>query len=214
MLYDGRAEEAIQILDTIDMPDALSAMESDSALRNAYFNLRRGAMIDPAAQYRGLRQLISMALGNFERAVEVQTQEAKLAHKGIEEFKSRFFPAGAPMGLTMPSPFDREFSRELDRWYRPLSAPLNPVAAQLGGITRGIHMAILEQWMLLVRSRVEIHARLGLTYLEWGDIPSAIHHFKQADVAPESAVPFPAQLTARQYLKAIERGRDMSKSGR
>ena len=57
----------------------------------------------------------------------------------------------------------------------------------------------------LSRDRVESQVRLGLTRLEWGDVPGATSHFRQALDAPGWTTPLPQQGTAREYLRAIER---------
>jgi hypothetical protein len=50
---------------------------------------------------------------------------------------------------------------------------------------------------------VDAHVRLGLVYLEEGDIPAAKHHFQEADKLPALPVIPPSLKLARTYLKAI-----------
>ena len=216
LLYDGHAEEASQILDSIDTPETIAVMGTET-LRGEYYNIRRRALIamgmdprnpgvgrydtDPAAHYRSLRQAVSMVVGDFKGAADIQVQDLKTVRGQFDTYRTQFFPAGLPITTTLPNLFDRE----LDRLYRPLLAPLNPVAAYLGGQARLIHIARLETMLALVRARTDMHARLAMTYLEAGDVRSAAHHFRQAQDVPGSATPISAQLIAREYLKSIDR---------
>jgi hypothetical protein len=213
MLSDGRVEEASQILDSVDTAENMSIMESDPLLRGEYFAIRRKYMSaldprnptitrfdnDPAAQFRALRQGIAMIIGDFKSAADIQVREIESVRKQIDEFRSQFFPGKMAPISTLPGPFDRQ----LDLLYRPLFAPLNPIPAYLGGQARLLHTVRAEQLRGSVQTRVELHARLALTYLEWGDLKSATHHFQKSLESPELAGTLPPQRLAEEYLKML-----------
>lgn len=216
MLYDGRVEEASQILDSIDTSENMAVMESDPLLRGEYFAIRRRYLAsidprspvltrfdnDPAAHYRALRQGVAIITGDFKAATDVQTRDIQAVRKQTDEFRAQYFPGKMAPISTLPDMLDRQ----LDQLYRPLFAPLNPIPGFLAGQARLIHVFRAEQLQGMVQTRVNLHARIAMTYLEWGDLKSAIHHFQKALESPELAEPLPQQRIAEEYLKILDPG--------
>lgn len=206
MIYDGRVEEAARILDTMDDPESMKAMESDS-LREAYLSIRRKVIAlqssrfrnpnvfdaNPALHYRGLRQAIALIVGDFDRAAEVQAQQLLSARKELEAYRTTHFPKGLPDTTNMPSQIDLL----LDFWYKPTLAVLT--------YYRREYYRKVDELLALSSAFAEQQVRIGMTYLEQGDVSRAAHHFRQSLETPEWKSPLPAQRTAREYLKAFER---------
>jgi len=200
LLYVGQVEEASQILDSIDTPASATLMATDM-VRMEYRNARRNA-VDPATHYRKLRQQVAFCTGDFDRAVEVQKRDAVTVQRELDNFRQLNFPGDRPPPV-MPEARDLQ----LDLLLRPVLSPLAPVLAQVGVMGRFEHFRKVSVLMQYAEARVAIHVRLALTYLEWGDVPSALHHFRQAMDAPEVTTPSPNQRLAKDYLRAIERAR-------
>jgi hypothetical protein len=206
--YDGRVEEAGEILDTIDTTEVLRLMEGP-AIRDQYQAARQRAMnllfpdprqrptsaydANPAAHFRALRRGLALIVGDFERAAESQAREAQVATQELTQFKARVFPGDIPDPATMPDP--QTMQREL--YTRPVLAPV-----AFAGI---LQMRNLYQLLELSRSRAEGRVRLGMTCLEWGNVPDAAKHFRQAQDAPGFTTPLPVQRSAREYLRGIDR---------
>lgn len=208
--YDGQVEEAARILDSVDSsPEVLRVMETP-AVRAEYLRVRQRALgqlfrgapgipnspynADPAAHFRNLRRALSMIVGNFERATEVQIEEAKLVDQQLTEMRAKYFPTGKiPDPAELPDPT----SLQVDLALRPA---LGAIAA-----ARMFQVRQAQQFRTLSAMRAEGQLAIALTYLEWGDVPRAVHYLKQAEDAPGWTEPIRAQLMARDLLKAIER---------
>jgi tetratricopeptide (TPR) repeat protein len=223
MMYDGRVEEASRILDSVDTQESVDVMRTD-AVRAEYAKARRKALYivnprnppvsqyddNPAAHFRTLRQAVALATGDFERATEVMARDVKTIRTDYANFRALNFPIG-PLPQSMTLPPSRGLvdlvDQTLDLCGRPLQSPLNPVGAQLAGLARLIHIGKVQQMLNLSEARVEAHVRLALTYLEQGDMPSAVHHFRESLDAPEFRMPLPTQLIAKEHLRNIARVR-------
>ena len=217
MLYDGRVEEASQILDSIDTSENMAIMEADPQLRVEYSIVRRTYLSalgtdsrnpiftrfdnDPASHFRALRQGVAMITGDFKAATDVQVKEIVAVRKQVDEFRGRYFP-GKSVPLSMPPSLFGQF----DQLYAPLFAPINPVPAFLGSQGKLMHLVFAEQLRAIVQTRVELHARAALTFLEWGDVRSATHHFRQSMESPEIDGTLPPQRIAEEYLKFLAPG--------
>jgi hypothetical protein len=216
LLIDGRAEEAVQILDSIDDPNTVAAMTSD-AVRSEYFFQRRTALqklnprqppfsrfdADPAAHYRALRQLVSLTVGDFERAITAMKADVQVVQQDLDTFRAQTFPDKPPPATNLPGPGELQF----DLFCGALFGPLAPMQSQLGGLARVVYVDRVTSLRSRVMARVQMHVRLALVYLEWGDLKGAVHHFRQVLDTPEFASPLPAQLIAKEYLSEIERGK-------
>ncbi|HEX3151410.1 MAG TPA: hypothetical protein VHR66_25250, partial [Gemmataceae bacterium] len=213
---DGKFEEAVQILDSVDSAANLQAMEG-MQMREAYYRARmRAAQVmfqdapqqrqpspfdsDPAAHFRALRRAASLAAGQFERAAEDDAREAQTMRTIIADFRRDNFPVENPKPIPPIPPIDRFF----DAVYRPLLSPLSAVSAQLGGMARTIHIQKVDELDRLNRSAADQQVRIGLAYLEQGDIKSARHYFVQSQNAPDLQKPSPSQRIAREYLRGID----------
>jgi tetratricopeptide (TPR) repeat protein len=215
MLYVGRVEEAAQILDAVDAPETAALMTTD-AVRAAYFNARRQALTvmfrgrppmsrwdsNPADHYRVLRQWVALCVGNFEQAIDAQVKEAAASRRDLEAFRERNFRGVNVTAAGLPDPLDVFLDMAL---YRPLLNPLAQGPAVLGGLGRVAFVSKLTQLVGLAEARVNVDVRLALTYLEWGDVPRAVIHFKQALEGSDFSTPVPNQRLARTYLEAVER---------
>jgi tetratricopeptide (TPR) repeat protein len=206
--YEGRVEEAQQILDTVDTPDVLRVMDSP-AVRDAHFRVRQRAMSlmfpdprfrpasrhdgNPAGHFRSLRLALDLVVGNFEHAAASQAQDAQGVRKALTEFKAKHFPDAIPDPATMPEP--HVLQRELHT--RPVLAPV--MWARL------MQWDHLRQMLDLSRAHADGQFRLGITNLEWGDVRQATAHFRQAQDAPGWTSPLPTQRMAREYLRALDR---------
>jgi hypothetical protein len=214
LLYDGRAEEAAQILESIEQPETLASMEAE-AVRNEYFLARRSAVEkmnpnypalsrfdrDPAAHYRGLRLMVSLVVGDFERAVEVQRSDIKTVERELDTYRTQNFPNGIPADL----PADlRDLQMDFLFFFRPLFSPIAPLQGHIGGLARLIYINQVQGLRDRSQWRVNLHVRLALTYLEWGDVKSAVQHFRHSLDSPEFKEPLPAQRIARDFLAAID----------
>jgi hypothetical protein len=229
MLYVGRVEEAAQILDALDTPDTMALMGTE-AVRLAYFNVRQRALgimfqgrpprtrfdLFPAEHYRTIRQGVAICIGDFERAVEVQTREAQVATRELDSFRDLNFPNGLPKTTGLMDPFDARLDDRsraelinFAMFTRALLSPVNPVPAYLGGLGQAlgwsVHLNKVGQLLDRSAGRVNAHMRLALTFLEQGDAKSAAHYFKQALKATDFPNPLPNQRLAQSYLQAIER---------
>jgi hypothetical protein len=214
LMFDGEVEEASQILDSFDTPDTLALMRGD-AVRRAYFVHRRQALTilnpqrppfsryddDPAGQFRSLRQAVALSVGDFDQAIAAQAEDLQAVRRDLATFRAQNFPGGPPPPTLLPDATDLQ----LDLFLRPALTPLGAVPAMLGRMARAVHTAKVRQARDLARAEVENHLRLGLTYLEQGDVGSAARHFKLAQDAPEFKNPLPAQRQAKEYLRAIDR---------
>jgi tetratricopeptide (TPR) repeat protein len=207
--YDGQVEEAARILDTIDTPEVLRVMESQ-AVRQEYLRVRQRAMsylfrggrgvpvspydADPASQFRNLRRGVSMIVGDFERAKDVQVQEAQVLDQQLAEQRAKYFPTG-----NVPNPADLPDLGSLQR-----DMALRPALVAITA-ARMVQIRQVNQFLALSTMRAEGRLGIALTYLEWGDVPRAAHYLKQAEDAPGWTRPIRAQLMASDLLKAIER---------
>jgi tetratricopeptide (TPR) repeat protein len=207
--YDGQVEEAARILDTVDTPEVLKIMDTPP-VRQEYLRVRQRAMgilfrgaravpnspydADPASHFRNLRRALSMIVGDFERAKDVQVQEAKLVNQQLAESRAKHFPTGTiPNAADLPEP--NELQREM---------LLKPTQAAVT-FARMVEVGAVHQFRTLSAMRAEGQLAIALTYLEWGDIPRAVHYLKQTEDAPGWTEPIRAQRMARDLLKAIER---------
>ena len=200
LMFDGQVEEASQILDAVDTADTAALMTAQP-LRDEYKNIRHNAL-EPATHYRRLRQSVAFCLGDFETAVRMQVKEAENLHREMENFRALNFPK-APPSTNMPGPLELN----LDMWLRPVFAPHSPVAAFAGVMGLVQHVQKASLFLQLVQFYVDAQVRLGLTHLEWGDIPKAAHYFREALAVKEFPTPIQSQRQAQEYLKAIERAR-------
>jgi len=206
MIFDGRIEEAANILGTMDHPEAMIAMEAPP-LKAAYLSVRRKAIAlqnprdrsisifdeNPALRYGGLRLGISMILGDFKRAIEVQIPQLRSTRKELEAYRTEHFPKGPPDSTNIPS----HVEISLDILYQPTLAVLH--------YYRREYYRKVEQFLGLSNAFVEQQVRLGMTYLEQGDLPRAASHFRQSLETPEWKTPLPSQQVARDYLNAMEK---------
>jgi hypothetical protein len=208
--YDGQVEEAARILDTVDStPEVLRVMETP-AVRAEYLRIRQRALgllfrgapaipnspynADPAAHFRNLRRALSIIVGDFERAKDVQVQEAKLVDQQLTEVRAKYFPTGKiPGPADLPDPM----SLQVDMALRPA---LSAITA-----ARMVQVRQVQQFRSFSAMRAEGQLAIALTYLEWGDVPRAVHYLKLAEDVPGWTEPIRAQLLARDLLKAIER---------
>jgi len=149
---------------------------------------------DPAGHFRNLRRALSMIVGDFEAAKNVQIQEAQLISQQLTEFRAKHFPSGTiPDAAALPDPS----VLQRDMVLKPALAPVTfAQMLQLGNV---------HQFRTLSTMRAEGQLAIALTYLEWGDVPRAVHYLKQTEDAPGWTEPIRAQRTARDLLKAIER---------
>ncbi|HKB03030.1 MAG TPA: hypothetical protein VKD90_12470, partial [Gemmataceae bacterium] len=215
LMYAGKAEEAVQILETVDTPESASVMNSD-AVRAEYFNLRirsRTLMLgdarlapsrhdlDPTGHYRSLRQALAICLGDYETATRAMAQDAQVVIRDLNNFRSLNFPAGPPKWSNLPGVWERL----IDAWIRPAFDPQHPIPGLLLGYARLSYIAKVEEYRERASKQVEDHTRLALTHLEWGDIPAAAHHFEMVISNKDLSAPVPAQRLAREYLKAMGR---------
>jgi hypothetical protein len=203
-MYDGQVEEASQILDAVDTADTAALMTSQS-LRDEYKNIRHNAL-EPATHYRRLRQTVAFCLGDFETAVRMQVKEAENLKRDLENFRALNFP-NAPPSTKMSGPVELN----LGLFLRPAFAPLSPVAAFVGALGEFEHVRRANVFLQLVQFYVDSQVRLGLTHLEWGDIPKAAHYFREAVAVKEFPTPVQSQRLAQEYLKSIERARGASR---
>ena len=206
MIFDGRVEEAVNVLSTMDHDEALIAMES-VPLKDAYRAVRRKVVAlqsprsrsetfldsNPAMRYRGLRLAVSMITGNFERATKLQAHQLQLARKELDAYRTAHFPKGPPDSTNVPS----QLELTLELWYQPTLTVLT--------YYRREYYRKVEQLLGLSSVFAEQQVRLAMTFLEQGDVPKAAYHFQQSLETPEWKTPLPAQRTAREYLKAIEK---------
>lgn len=209
--FDGKAEEAAQILDTVDTPEVMRAMEAP-AVRQEYFRVRQQAMArlfagakgpppsspydaDPAGHFRNLRRALSMILGDFNRAVEVQVQEARQVRQQLDDLMKKHFPTGdVPNLADLPDPTSLQGELAL----RPTHAAVT--------FARMLQLGKVHQVRNAAAMKADGQLAIALTYLEWGDVPRAVHHLKAADEpAPGWPDPIRAQRMARDLLKAVER---------
>ncbi|HKB01837.1 MAG TPA: hypothetical protein VKD90_06435, partial [Gemmataceae bacterium] len=216
LMFDGHVEEAAQILESLDTPDTVALMDSPT-VRQAYFSHRRQALAilfggpqraplsrydtDPASHFRSLRQAVALCVGDFQTAIDAQAADLRTVQRDYANHRDLYF-RDTPRP---PGPLPDQFDLVLDQFYRPLLAPLNPVAAHLGGMARLRYTALADQFLQLSQARVENHVRMALTHLEEGDVPSAARHFAEALKSPEFKDPLPVQRQAEEYLRAIER---------
>jgi hypothetical protein len=215
MLYAGRAEEAGQILDTVDAPDAVGVMASE-AVRREYFAVRvraRGLMFgdprvppspyddDPAAHFRNLREAVALSLGDYKGATDAMGREAQILRRELTAFRDLNFPGGPPKSSALPG----NWERQIDLFFRPVFDPLQPMAAQLLGFARLSYLAKVDRYRQLANAQIKEHTRLALTHLEQGDMWAAAHHFQQVLIAPDLPAVAPAQRLAREYLRAMGR---------
>jgi tetratricopeptide (TPR) repeat protein len=215
--YDGKVEEASEILGTIDNnEDNLRAMDTPS-VRDAYYRARQRAITimfldspqsrpnsphdaNPAGHFRALRKSLALAVGDFERATASDARDAKAFRTEVDEFRTQNFPVSAPTAIPASlRPFD-----QLLHVYIAQMAPLGHFAPFLGQLARGEHIRRVEQLTLMIRNYAEQQVRIGLVYLEQGDVKSAAHYFEQAQKTPELTNPIAPQRMARDYLRAIE----------
>jgi hypothetical protein len=208
MLYAGQAEEAVQILDAIDVPETVAAMGTQQ-VQSEFFRLRFEAAKNlnprypqvgrfdnnPAAYYRALRQRASLAVGDHERVVAAMKVDLQMVQDELAAFRSKYFPGTPPTGR-LPG------ADELQGVV--LVSPLLPVPARLGLVAKLVYIDRVQSLRERSAMRVHMHVRLALVYLEWGDVKSAAHHFRLALDAPEFSDPLPAQIVAREHLAAIE----------
>lgn len=213
LMFDGQVEEAAQILDSLDTPDTQALMREDG-VRRAYFVHRRQALgimnpqrppysrydDDPAAHFRSLRLAIALSVGDFEQAITAQKEDLQAVHREWETFRAQNFPTPPPPG-NLPDDSDLH----LDVVLRPALTPLGVVPSMLGRMARAVHTAKVRQYRALSRAQAESHVRIGLTYLEKGDVAAAAYHFREAQKAPGFKDPLPAQRQAAEYLQAIDR---------
>lgn len=224
--YDGRVEEASEILGTVDgNEDNLHAMDAP-AVREAYFRARQraiGIMFqdspqsrpssphdgNPSGHFRALRKSLSLAVGQFERAAEVDARDAKALRAEIDEFRSQNFPLSTPAAIPPMRPFDQFLHLLVAQM-----SPSGPIAPYLGQLARGMHIQRVEQLLRMVREYADQQVRIGLVYLEQGDVKSAIHYFEQAQKTPELPTPTAAQRMALDYLHAIEQATGKKGAGK
>jgi hypothetical protein len=208
--YDGQVEEAARILDTIDSSQVVMRAMETPTVRAEYFRVRQRALgllfrgapaipnspynADPAAHFRNLRRALSMIIGDFERAKDVQVQEAKLVDQQLTEDRAKNFPSGK-----IPNPADLPDLAGLQ-----LDLALRPVLSAITA-ARMVEFRRVQQFRTLSAVRAEGQLAIALTYLEWGDVSRAVHYLKQAEDAPGWTEPIRAQLMARDLLKAIDR---------
>jgi hypothetical protein len=200
LLYVGQVEEASQILDTMETPDTIALMGSEM-VKAEYRNARRSP-VEPAVHYRKLRQAVAFCTGNFERAVEVQKRDVVNVERELKNYRDLNFPPNSP-----PPAMPETRDLQLDLHLRPLLSPLAPVLAQVAVMARIEHIRKVILLIQLAQARVDIHLRLALTNLEWGEIGDATYHLKQALDAQDLTTPTASQRLAKDYLRAIERAR-------
>lgn len=231
LLYDGQAEEAARILDSIHTPQTIGMMETE-AIRNEYFKARRQAAVrvkvpgppgrydrEPAAQYRALRLIVSLVVGNFDKAAEAQQQELDVVSREFDTYRAQHFPNGPPTAADLAdlAPYLRDLAYQpqaahmalLSRFFQ--DALTRPTAAPVV-LARMNHASKVEQYLKLSQARSEIQARLGLTYLEQGNVlredggpGKAVQHLRLAQDAPGWPNPIPSQRAAKELLAGIEK---------
>jgi tetratricopeptide (TPR) repeat protein len=225
LLYAGRAEEAASLMEALDSDNNRTVM-STAPVRDQYFNARRKAFAvlfpapqqrpmspydtNPVAHVRSLRQVVGLAVGQFDAVVTSQQAEASAVRTELDAFVRRSYPNGVPT-LTIndleEKPADRSFLLLVGM--DPLLA-VDPVrAATLFFV--GQARILATQYVALRRSQLDTHARLGLTCLEMGKMDEAVHHFKQTADGPEPPVPLATRRIARTYLDAIAQAEKSAK---
>jgi hypothetical protein len=211
MLYAGRAEEAGQILDTVDTPDAAGVMASE-AVRREYYTVRARARAlmfappspyddNPAAHYRNLREAVALALGAYEAATAAMRREAHVIRLELTAFRDLNFPGQPPKTTPLPG----NWEKQIDVIFRPAFDPLQPMAAQILGFARLNYVNKVERYRDLSNALINEHTRLALTHLEEGEMGRAADHFQQVLTAPDLPAVAPAQRLAREYLRAMGR---------
>lgn len=223
MMYDGRVEEAQQILDSIDHQDTVESMNTE-AVRMEYASVRTSALTklmprnppisrfdtNPAAHYRSLRMAVSLVVGDFDRATEVQKQDVLEVQREFDAFRARTFSAGPPPGGDLPVPL----ALALDQLLAPVLSPINPLPAFIAKMGRSYLVRLIQQYRDLTEQRMYLHVRLAMTYLEQGDMKSAVYHFQQAEQSVDGSAPLPPQRIAREFLNAIDRANGRRGSNR
>ena len=207
--YDGKVEEAVLILNTVDTPVGMAEMDH-RLVRDEYYRLRqqflgqmfRGQKLvpqspydgDPAGHFRNLRRALSIIVGDFDRAAEVQIQESQLVRQNLDEFLPKAFPNGLPDLTKLPS--IAELQKDL--FTKPVLTAVT--------YARMRQLEKVAQLRNLTLNRAEGQLALGLTYLEQGDVPKAVTQLKlAAGDAPGWPEPIRAQRVARDLLRTIER---------
>lgn len=222
LMYAGRVEEAVEILDALDTDENMIVLGRPK-VREEHYNVRRQAFRrlfpdprrapespydgDPAAQVRSLRQVVSLAVGQYGGTLQAQEADAVGVRAALDQFVRLNFPAGAPpLEDVARVDFPREFARLALLQLGVLRVPIDPgvaALAQAGLMIRFYATRGLQQYGTLVQGRADAHTRLALTYLEMGNIDKAVHHFTQAVEGIETPYPSPTERIARTYLKAI-----------
>jgi tetratricopeptide (TPR) repeat protein len=156
---------------------------------------------NPAGHYRTLRQGLSLAVGDFDRAAEVQKQNVLEMEKEFDSFRAQNFPQGPPPTGDLPS----IYALRNDQLFSPLLAPMSEFEGEIRVMARARLVFAIQHYRELYQYRMIGHVRLGLTYIEQGDIKSAGYHFRQALDNKEGSALLPAQRVARQFLDAIDR---------
>jgi hypothetical protein len=215
--YDGKVEESAQILDTVDTPEVLRIMDSPP-VRQEYLRVRQRAMAilfrgaraipsspydsDPAGHFRNLRRGLSMIVGNFERAKEVQVEEAQIIKQQLADVRTKYFPAEIPNLKDLPDVTVLQKEMVL----RPALGPV--LFAQMTQVAK------VRQLQTMSAMRAEGQLAIALTYLEWGDMPRAVHHLRRTEDVIGWPEPIRAQRVARDLLHTIERAGPARETGR
>jgi arsenate reductase-like glutaredoxin family protein len=202
MMYDGRIEEALPILDSIDTADSTTLMASEGVQRE-FARVRFAAKAqmfpdprmrppsrfdtDPAAFYRSLRQAVSLGLGDLKAAAENQLTDIQQVRSGQEKFRKQYYPDGPPTQANQQKLMD-------DIVAQPLLSPLNV-----------FRLLLNRQYFTFTQARINLHQRVAMTYLELGDVDSAAHHFRQVLDTPEFVERTPIQRGVEEYLKSFEK---------
>ena len=149
--------------------------------------------LNPAARYQSLRLGISMILGDFKSAAEVQVKQLLTTRKELVAYRAQHFPKGLPDITNMPTQRELVF----DVFYQPSLAALHYVRRE--------YYRKVEELLALSQTFAVQQVRIGMTFLEQGNVPLAAHHFRQSLDTPEWKTPLPAQRTASEFLKAFDR---------
>ena len=218
MLYTGRAEEAAAMMEGLDTAENRAVMAT-GPVREQYARVRQRAFAamfrnrppplspydtDPVGQVRSLRQVVSLSVGHFEAVVASQLEEAKQVRTELDSLVRRNYPNGVPT-LTMADLTDDSADTAF-----PVNLVVDPVGTATHFFRAQARMNA-GRYVGLLRGVYDAHARLGMTYLEMGNMKEAIYHLEQAMAGPEPPVALATRRIAQTYLEAMAPVRPSSK---
>lgn len=218
LLYAGRAEDANDLLESFDNPQIMEELQSER-LRQAYANVRQSILqrlrmqfteadTNPAGRFRYLKHLVAMAMGDYAKAQNLLASSLDFAKQNFSTYRQTILTKFAPKAAKEYTPEKlHEHMTILAKCLPVVQTEALPLLTQSSTEVPFLYFVISNNvaggYFSSLRDLLDNHIRLGLVYLEEGDIAAAKFHFKEADqLPPLLEVPSSLKL-ARAYLKAI-----------